>query len=179
MVRLLESSSEAGQQMLGSSKAVRLKGNQQPARTERFQGSKCHLDLCRVMPVIVVDAKAFVVEKQLLAARSTGEFFKCSSHPRRVIAKPVQQSNDRAGIGRVLFAFEANGKFPEAITGGPNFKLGSRSGCAELLNSIPSKRMKTVRDGTRMMRVDFCEPKIVSAKDHVARRLRRELLKLS
>src|SRR5947207_5321512 len=108
--------------MLRPRKTVWLKGYQQPAVRQRFErGQRC-LDFCGMVSVIIVNAKSFIGENQLLPARRSGEFLQRRRDALRLESKPMQQRYNRTSVRGILFSAQPQRKPAQGFPSGANLK---------------------------------------------------------
>src|SRR5207244_12380364 len=125
-----ESVLEFLEQMLRARVAVRLKGDQQAARAQTFQGLERRRDFVRMMTVIVEQPKPVVGEQFLLAPRCAAKRRDGAGDVRGRKSQLVQERNDRRTVGQVLFAQQPGGEPAEALAVVPDVKAsgGERVG---------------------------------------------------
>src|SRR5262249_4269273 len=118
-----EAGGELTEQMLSAGVAVRLEGDEQPARRKRPQRAQGGPNFLRMMAVIVENTEARVPKDFLLPAQCTLERRKGARDFSRCEAQLVQQSNDGGRIGGVFLAQERGGKLPEQLAAVPNLEV--------------------------------------------------------
>jgi hypothetical protein len=89
-VSLLEAARQSLQKPLRARKAVWLKSDQQPAMRQRLQSAQGGFNFGGVMTIVVIDAKAIIGKKQVLASGHSAEGLQGCSNPCRSKPKPMQ-----------------------------------------------------------------------------------------